>query len=174
MELDTIDISGLAFDSVIGVYPSERVADQRVLLDVSLGLDTRPAALGDLARSVDYARLRGELTMIMRACRFQLLETAAEALCRYILAPPLDDRAQVQRVSVRLGKPAVSTSLRVTREASEYTWSRHAEPWGWSQIVFQAKDAHIFRFGWTDAPPPLPADHLLLASGTAAIVVKRT
>src|SRR5262245_40620413 len=87
--LDEVRISSLKVNCSVGIYSFERNEPQAIELDISLYLDTRKAVGDDgLGGSIDYARLSGELRFILERCRFQMLEGAAEALCRYILAPP--------------------------------------------------------------------------------------
>jgi dihydroneopterin aldolase len=145
--LDQIELRGLLTDPVIGAYPSERVQGQRVALDVDLWLDTRAAASGQIANTVDYGRLIGELRFLMHACRFALLESAADALCRYILAPPTPDqrRVQVQRATVLLRKPNALAALRVTREVGEYSYGLEEKPFGRVDIVYEAPNVGIYR-----------------------------
>ncbi len=134
-------------DSVIGAYPAERESGQRVLLDVDLWLDTRAAAEGRIANTVDYGRLIGELRFLMHACRFALLESAADALCRYMLAPPSSDleRAHVDRVSVRLRKPNAYAALRVTRDANEYRVRQEQSTYGKLDVIYEGPSAGIYR-----------------------------
>jgi dihydroneopterin aldolase len=105
---DWIRIRGLEVDCVVGVYPHERGTPQRLRLTTELCLDTEPAGRSERMRdSVDYAALSAQLAFLLRSCRFGLLETAAHALCRYLLAPPApgERRAQLARVRVTLEKP---------------------------------------------------------------------
>lgn len=145
--LDVIELEALAFDSVIGAYPSERGGSQRMHLDVSLALDTRGASSGDLTKTVDYARLIGELRFLLHSCRFLLLETAAEALCRYILAPPTvcQQRAQIEWASVRLRKPSACATLRVQRRREEYTYVQEQKPFGLVDVLYEHDAFGIYR-----------------------------
>ncbi|MBK8259732.1 MAG: dihydroneopterin aldolase [Nannocystis sp.] len=96
--------AGCASTASAGVYPSERERLQPLGLDLTLHLDTRKAASGGhLADTVDYARVAGDLRFILEHARFLLLEVAAEALCRYLLAP-LATGAQIDEVSLTLRK----------------------------------------------------------------------
>ncbi|WNG47294.1 FolB domain-containing protein [Archangium minus] len=147
--LDVIELRHLSFQCIVGVYPAERGTPQPLELDVALYLDTRKAAAeGSLRDTVDYARLTGELRFLLETADFRVLETAAEALCRYILAPPTADtsRTQVQAVTLRLTKPEALgrvglASLQVHRTADEYRFELEEKPFGRVDIIFQ--DAHV-------------------------------
>ena len=151
--LDVIELRQLPVRCIVGVYPAERGTPQPLDLDVALYLDTRKAAAaGSLRDTVDYARLAGELRFLLETADFRMLETAAEALCRYILAPPTPDvaRAPVRAVTLRLSKPealgrAGLASLRVHRTADEYRFEAEEKSFGRVDIVFQDEHVGIYR-----------------------------
>jgi FolB domain-containing protein len=139
-------------ECIVGVYPNERHTPQPLELDIALHLDTRRAALGLLKFTVDYARLAGELRFLLESSRFKLLEGAADALCRYILAPPTEDsaRSQVQAVTLRLAKPQALTggavaSLTVHRAADEYIFRVEEKPFGRVDVLYEGEGVGIYR-----------------------------
>jgi len=151
--LDVITIRGLTVDCIVGIYNRERVAAQPLRLDVALFLDTRPAAAsGRLADTVHYARLTGELRFILEACRFELLESAAEAVCQYLLAPSAGGpaRARVLEVSVRLTKPlalggAAVPGLQVHRTAEELGYAEREAPFGHVDVLHEGVGYGLYR-----------------------------
>lgn len=151
--LDVIRLSRLRVECIVGVYRSERDTPQPLDVDVSLHLDTRPAAgSGGLRATVDYARLAGELRFLLESSSFRLLESAADALCRYILAPPTQDapRAQVQAVTLRLSKPealggGALASLEVHRTADEYSLGLERKDFGEVDVVYEDAATGIYR-----------------------------
>jgi FolB domain-containing protein len=151
--LDVIELRQLPVRCIVGVYPAERGTPQPLELDVALYLDTRKAAReGSLRDTVDYARLSGELRFLLETADFRMLETAAEALCRYILAPPTEDsaRAPVRAVTLRLSKPealgrAGLASLRVHRTADEYRYEEEEKSFGRVDVLFQDDHVGIYR-----------------------------
>jgi len=164
LPLDVIEVRGLTVDCIVGVYRRERVAIQPLQLDVALFLDTREAALGGrLARTVHYGRLEGELRFLLESCRFELLESAAEAVCRYVLAPPTEDalRAQVRAATVRVTKPQALggravPSLQVHRTAEEMHYAMEDKSFGRVDIIHEGEGYGIYRLrikpGGTIAP----------------------
>lgn len=150
---DVIQLSGLEVDCIVGVYPDERQTPQPLVVDLALYLDTRAAALGEgLKATVDYARVSGELRFLLESCRFLLLETAAEALCRYLLAPPTGDalRARPVAVSMRLMKPralagGVLPSVEVHRRAREVRFEVEEKDFGKVDVIHQSKGCGIYR-----------------------------
>ncbi|MBJ6763598.1 dihydroneopterin aldolase [Myxococcaceae bacterium JPH2] len=151
--LDVIEVRGLTVDCIVGIYNRERVAPQPLRLDVALFLDTRSAAVGGkLASTVHYGRLLGELRFLLEACRFELLESAGEAICRYILAPPTQDapRAQVQAVTVRITKPEALRrfavpSLQVHRTAREMNYVVEEKHFGRVDIIHEGANYGVYR-----------------------------
>ncbi len=153
LDLDEIRLEGLEVECVVGIYPREKLNPQPLELGVSLFLDTREAVrTNSLTRSVDYAALSAELTFILQNARFKLLETAAEALCHYILSPPvgLVERAPVIGVTVLLKKPkafggAMVPSLKITRHRQEVRayWDSSAQ--GRLYMIHESLDSRLFR-----------------------------
>lgn len=151
--MDLIRIEQLKVDCVVGVYPHERDVPQPLQVDLSLWLDTRPAAIKESLRaSVDYAAIAGQVAFLLKSCRFRMLETAAHALACYLLAPPAlgERRAMIQRVAVRLTKPNALQgvgipSIEIEREASAVTIETEHSSFGIVDIIHETRDAGIYR-----------------------------
>lgn len=140
-------------DCIVGVYPHERDTPQPLTLDVEMELDTAPAGESQrLRRSVDYAATASQLAFLLQSCRFDLLETAAQALTRFLLAPPAlgEERARVQAVTLRLAKPLALLgkgvpSLEVHRDANDVRLTHEDKPFGRVDIVAETRDVGIYR-----------------------------
>lgn len=79
--MDRVLIEGLAVETVIGVYAWERSIRQRLVLDLELATDIRPAAADDdLAHTLDYAAISACIGDFAAHSAFQLVETFAERL----------------------------------------------------------------------------------------------
>ncbi len=99
----TTGIRQLQVDCIVGIYPHERERAQAVLLDVEIDYDFAPAAASDaIADVVDYDAVVSSLTELIRARRFQLLETMAEASAALLL----DRIPRATAVRVEIRKPA--------------------------------------------------------------------
>ncbi|SEU14809.1 dihydroneopterin aldolase [Stigmatella erecta] len=126
--LDVIELRNLAVDCIVGLYPRERIAAQPLRLDVALFLDAPKAPeAGHRLPAAHDGRLAGELLFLLEACRFKVLESAAETVARYVLLPPLPEapHAQVRAATVRVTKPHALAglavpSLQVHRTAEEF------------------------------------------------------
>jgi dihydroneopterin aldolase len=150
---DWIRIRGLKVDCVVGVYPRERDMVQPLHLDADLCLDTEPAARRErLTLSVNYAAIGAQLAFLLRSCRFRMLETAAHALCSYLLAPPAlgERRAQIARVKLTLTKPTALggiavPSLQIERDVAWVRVGHEDKPFGTVDVIHETRDAGIYR-----------------------------
>jgi len=98
---DVIRLRGLRVRGFHGVLPQEREGGQPFVIDVSLEVDTAPAAASDaLAETVDYAGLSERLAGVVSGEPVNLIETLAERLAAICLADP-----RVQAVTVEVHKP---------------------------------------------------------------------
>lgn len=148
---DIIRLRGLAVQCIIGVYPHERHTPQPLSIDVELRLDTRAHRKSGLRGTVDYAKISAELRFLLESCHFLLLETAAQALCAYLLAPPTDDapRAQIDSVRLTLEKPAAlsaaTPALIIERRAEDQLYSTEQKSFGIVDVLFESRDCGIYR-----------------------------
>jgi dihydroneopterin aldolase len=120
--MDLIRIRGLELDCIVGIRPFEREREQRVHLDVTLGMDlSRAGRTGRIALTCDYSEVADEIIAMLRFRRYHLIEMATEEVAAMLLGtyPALD------QVEVRLDKPGAldgrarvaSVEIRRTREA---------------------------------------------------------
>jgi 7,8-dihydroneopterin aldolase/epimerase/oxygenase len=105
--LDRIALRGLRAHGRHGVFEHEREQGQTFLVDVVLGLDTRPAAAADdLARTVDYGAVAARITAIVEGDPVDLIETLAQRIADACLADPA-----VEEVEVTVHKPEAPIPL---------------------------------------------------------------
>lgn len=110
MPTDQILITGLEIQAIIGVYPWERKLKQVLLLDLTLPTDTSQAAHEDeLVDALDYAALCQAVTHWAGGTQFQLIESFAEHLAKF-----LNTTFDLPWVKITLKKPkAVSNAAGV-------------------------------------------------------------
>lgn len=105
--LDRVALRGLRGFGRHGVLPEEQVLGQPFLVDVDLGLDTRPAARSDdVADTVDYGELAGRVVALVEGEPVKLIETLADRIATECLARP-----HVQQVEVTVHKPAAPVTV---------------------------------------------------------------
>lgn len=151
--MDQIRIEGLEVRCVVGVYPRERTEPQRLIVDLTLELDTRAAAEREsLAHTLDYAACAREVAFLLDHGRFRMLETAAHALARYLLAPPPRDarRARLARVRIELSKPEAlhhraTPRLIIERRVDDVHYLVEEKPFGTVDIIHETRDVGIYR-----------------------------
>lgn len=106
---DEIAVRGLRVRGRHGVHDFERRDGQEFVVDAVLEVDTaRAAASDDLADTVDYGELAGELAGIVAGEPVALLETLAERLAAACLR-----RAGVAAAVVTVHKPAAPVAVDV-------------------------------------------------------------
>lgn len=142
MAADRITIDSIPVSCIVGILPDERVRTQPLVLTFEATLDVTEAAVtGALSRTFDYAAMAQELTFILEAGCFRLLETAALALCSYAFARP---GVALTSVSVRIAKPMALEgkgvpTVTLVRTPSQLPGLRRAT----GGLVFRAPDAVI-------------------------------
>lgn len=100
--MDRIAITGIQAFGHHGVLPHEREFGQRFVVDVVLELSLAAAGRSDdLADTVDYGALSGDVAAIVAGEPADLIETVAERIAAQAL---VDER--VQAVEVTVHKPA--------------------------------------------------------------------
>jgi dihydroneopterin aldolase len=115
--MDIITLEGLRADTLLGVYPRERVLPQSVEIDLKIGFASATAGASDrLADTIDYAAVAERIRADLATTRFHLLEALAEHIARMLLA---DFGAAWVRVSVnKLGVIAGVRRVGLTIERS--------------------------------------------------------
>lgn len=99
--MDRLALRGLRVRGHHGVFEREREEGQIFVVDVELGVDTRPAAENDdLTRTVNYGVLAEEIVAIVEGDPVDLIETLAQRIAGACLA-----HTPVQEAEVVVHKP---------------------------------------------------------------------
>lgn len=97
--MDLIEINGLVFTGMHGVYKKERAQPQRFGVDVGVAYDARRAGVSDrIADAVDYAPIRDIVCKVIQQQSHNLIEKIATTIANHIL---VDSRISSARVTVR-------------------------------------------------------------------------
>lgn len=84
--MDTIFISELKLDALIGIYAWEHEVPQTLQIDVELAVDaSRSAQTGRIADTVDYAAVVARITATATSRHYTLIEKLAEETAAMIL-----------------------------------------------------------------------------------------
>lgn len=117
-ELDSITLTGLRVHANHGVFDFERENGQVFVIDVTVWLDTAPAAYSDeLARTVHYGELADELVAAVTRDPVDLLETLAERLARVALShePVSATEITVHKPDAPIDADFADVSVRIIR-----------------------------------------------------------
>lgn len=119
---DKIIIKGLELFGHHGVLSEENELGQKFILDITMFLDVSEAAREDnVQKTINYASLSKELALEFKKEKYNLIETATEKLCHYILTNyPL-----VQEVTIQLKKPWAPVHMHLEYPAVEITRKWH-------------------------------------------------
>lgn len=103
--MDTIYLRDIELSATIGAYAWEQKISQKLMLSLTLKVDTRPAAASDeLADALDYGavlvRVQALVAELSPTQPVRLIETLAERIASTILA----EFSKVQAVTVDLAK----------------------------------------------------------------------
>ncbi len=105
----------------IGIYPHEHTAEQRVRVNVDLGVDDEATRAGvavgadELGRVVNYEKVADSVRSIIGAGHTRLVETLAERIAQACLTDPrvLSARVRVEKLDVFAD--AVSAGVEIER-----------------------------------------------------------
>ena len=98
--MDTIFLSGLTTECIIGIWDWERRVKQKVVIDLEMAADIRRAASSDaIEDTLDYKRVSKRLLSFVAESQFQLVETLTERIAQIIVT-----EFKVPWVRVRLNK----------------------------------------------------------------------
>ncbi|MDT4332246.1 dihydroneopterin aldolase [Methylomonas sp. MED-D] len=83
--MDIIFLGGLEIDTLIGIYEWERKIKQKVVLDIEMGFDIRPAAASDdIAHALDYKTVSDRVVAFVEDSEFFLVETLIEEIAKLL------------------------------------------------------------------------------------------
>ena len=99
--MDRVALRGLRARGHHGVFPEEREEGQTFVVDLVIGLDTRPAAADDdLTKTVHYGVVAEEVVAVVEGEPVDLVETLAARIAQVCL-----QHEAVQEVVVCVHKP---------------------------------------------------------------------
>ncbi|MBI1947697.1 MAG: dihydroneopterin aldolase [Deltaproteobacteria bacterium] len=151
--LDVVELHGLEVRCVVGVYGHERTRTQALVVGLELHLDLEAAgATDEVARTVDYGRVVGEVRFLLEHARFRLIESAAATVARWLVSPSSADapRPQVRRAVVRIDKPdalrgLARPSVVLTRDADDGVLPSVVTPFGVVETLHRSREVAVTR-----------------------------
>lgn len=149
---DSIEVSIPKLPAILGCAKAEREKCQDIAVDLELFIDTSHAGkTGELRDCLDYVRILGELRFIMKYARYYLIETAAQDLCKFMLAPRLSKHDQVSpdAIILKITKPHALSgfavpALKVTRSFQDMEYaSQKNKPYGMQRVLVDSCDVRL-------------------------------
>jgi len=105
---DTIFLTDLRIETVVGIWEWERKIRQTVSIDLEMGADIRRAAASDdIEDTLNYKQVAKRVKQFVGESEFQLVETMAEKTAAVILA-----EFDVPWVQIRVNKPGAIRGAR--------------------------------------------------------------
>ena len=102
MSLDKVHILDLSVTGIIGIKPDERVNPQEILVNVTMGVDTRDAAKSDdIQDAANYRTISKAIIAHIEHGEPMLVERLVQEIADLIF----DTEAKVREVEVRVEKP---------------------------------------------------------------------
>ncbi|MDC5820847.1 bifunctional dihydroneopterin aldolase/7,8-dihydroneopterin epimerase [Vibrio europaeus] len=99
--MDKVFIEQLEVITTIGVYDWEQEIKQKLVLDIEMAHDNRPAGKSDdVVDALDYAQVSQAVLSHIEGGRFLLVERVAEEVAELIIS-----RFNVPWIKIRLTKP---------------------------------------------------------------------
>lgn len=114
-----IELHNLETTCIVGILDQERQNRQRLRASIAVSLDTNKAARScSIDDTLDYALLANATRFILDKAQFNLLETAADALARFVIASYR--QLMIDQVQVTLDKPDILADTLFPRLILDY------------------------------------------------------
>lgn len=98
---DRVLIESLTVHTTIGVYDWEKNIKQKLVLDLEMAWDNKPAGKSDNVEfCLDYFVVSQSITSFIEANKFELIETVAERVAQLII-----EQFSVQWLKIKVSKP---------------------------------------------------------------------
>ena len=98
---DRVLIEGLTVLTTIGVYEWEKTIKQKLILDLEMSWDNKPAGESDdVSLCLDYFLVSQSVTSFIQSTQFELIECVAERVAQLVI-----QKFSVQWLKVKVSKP---------------------------------------------------------------------
>ncbi len=112
-----IFLNQISVCALIGTLPHERLAPQRITLDIEITVPMKKAAASDeLTDALDYSAVEKEVVEVVENSSFKLLEALINAVGMAVVA-----HKEVIACRIRIDKPAASRFGRSVAVEAEFT-----------------------------------------------------
>lgn len=107
---DRVLIEGLTVITTIGVYEWEKTTKQKLILDLEMAWDNKPAGNSDdVLLCLDYFLVSQSITSFIQSNQFELIECVAERVAELVM-----QKFAVQWLKIKVSKPgAIANAVNV-------------------------------------------------------------
>ncbi|MWP48924.1 MULTISPECIES: dihydroneopterin aldolase [unclassified Gilliamella] len=99
---DRVLIEGLTVLTTIGVYEWEKTIKQKLILDLEMAWNNKPAGESDnVSLCLDYFLVSQAITQFIESNQFELIESVAENIAKLII-----QKFAVQWLKIKVSKPS--------------------------------------------------------------------
>jgi D-erythro-7,8-dihydroneopterin triphosphate epimerase len=114
--LDTLMINNLTLPCIIGVFESERIEKQLVIINITLFVNTQKAGKTDkIQDTVSYHDIAREVSEMVEASQFYLLEKLAQEIATICLKHKLVKKVRIHVEKPKAIKLARSSAIEIMR-----------------------------------------------------------
>lgn len=111
--VDIVQIKGMSFEAICGVYPEEQLAPQPFEVDIELEADqSKPASTDSIADAIDYGPICEAIVRISKSEKFRLIESMAQRIVDELFS--IDPKIDAMTITLRKLHPAMSAKLSYT------------------------------------------------------------
>ena len=104
---DKVLIEGLTVLTTIGVYEWEKTIKQKLILDLEMSWDNKPAGESDdVSLCLDYFLVSQSVTSFIQSTQFELIECVAERVAQLVI-----QKFSVQWLKVKVSKPGAIANV---------------------------------------------------------------
>lgn len=163
---DQIELHGIRATGYHGVFASERENGQEFIVDVTLHVDTRPAAsTDDLERTINYGEVANRIAAVIAGEPVDLIETLAERIAAVVM------EMQVARVDVTVHKPSAPIEVSFTDVTVKIQRSTENPPVVDSPCFTRVQAGRLAKLAADGESPVAPSSAAMGAAALAARTV---
>lgn len=101
--MDTITLTNITVQALIGILPEEQTARQRLCVTVEMGTSLAKAGRSDkIEHTINYAEIEAAVLQLAEESHFNLIERFASEVAKLVLEQPL-----VKKATITVSKPDI-------------------------------------------------------------------
>lgn len=147
MPRDTIRVSGIELQCIVGIRQHERKETQPLWVDLELALDlSRAGRSGRIGDTVDYDRVADQVIQLVSFREYRLLENAAEELAAMLFGvqPALEQlRIKIKKPKALSGRAHLA-EVEVERARADFPRGEETARFGRVEVLLETREAGLY------------------------------